>query len=47
MMMNIRELIMVDPEHTIHLQTLQFNRSANSEAEIEINEAEENIKEVD
>jgi hypothetical protein len=43
MMMNIRGLIMVDPEHTIHLQTLQFNRPANSDAEID--EAED-IEEV-
>jgi hypothetical protein len=43
MMMNIRGLIMVDPEHTTHLQTLQFNRPANSDAEID--EAED-IEEV-
>jgi hypothetical protein len=24
MMINMRGLIMVDPEHTVHLQTLQF-----------------------
>ena len=25
MMMNIRGLVLKDPEHTVHLQTLQFN----------------------
>jgi len=44
MMMNIRGLIMVDPEHTTHLQTLQFNRPANLDADID--EAEEDIEEV-
>ena len=47
MMMNIRGLIMEDPEHTTHLKTLQFNRSTNSEetntdAEIE-EEAQSNV----
>jgi len=33
MMMNIRGLIMEDPEHTIHLKTMQFDRPTNSEEE--------------
>jgi hypothetical protein len=35
MMMNIRGLILDDPEHTVHLQTMQFTTSSNSGAEIE------------
>jgi hypothetical protein len=35
MMMNIRGLIMGDPEHTTHLQTLQFAAPANAGSEIE------------
>jgi hypothetical protein len=35
MMMNIRGLILDDPEHTTHLQTLRFAHSANSGLEIE------------
>ena len=34
-MMNIRGLIMEDPEHTTHLQTLQFATQANAGSEIE------------
>jgi len=33
MMMNLRGLILDDPDHTIHLQTLQFAAGANSEIE--------------
>jgi hypothetical protein len=35
MMMNIRGLIMEDPEHTTHLQTLQFATRINASSEIE------------
>ena len=35
MMMNIRGLIMDDPEHTVHLQTLQFATPINAGPEIE------------
>jgi hypothetical protein len=35
MMMNIRGLILDDPEHTVHLQTLQFAAPNNSGREIE------------
>jgi hypothetical protein len=35
MMMNIRGLIMEDPEHTTHLRTLKFNRRTTSDAGIE------------
>jgi hypothetical protein len=35
MMMNIRGLIMEDPEHTVHLQTLQFAARTNAGSEIE------------
>jgi len=35
MMMNIRGLIMEDPEHTTHLQTLQFVTRTNAGSEIE------------
>jgi hypothetical protein len=35
MMMNIRGLIMDDPEHTTHLQTLQFATWTNAGSEIE------------
>jgi len=35
MMMNIRGLIMADPEHTTHLQTLQFATRTNVGSEIE------------
>ena len=35
MMMNIRGLIMDDPEHTTHLQTLQFATRTNAGSEIE------------
>jgi hypothetical protein len=34
-MMNIRGLIMDDPEHTVHLQTIQFTTRTNLCAEIE------------
>jgi hypothetical protein len=34
MMMNIRGLIMDDPEHTLHLQTLQFDTQFQSGTEI-------------
>jgi hypothetical protein len=34
-MMNIRGLILEDPEHTVHLQTLKFNTWTNSGTEIE------------
>ena len=35
MMMNIRGIVLEDPEHTVHLQTLQFatQNPATSEAE--------------
>jgi len=35
MMMNIRGLIMEDPEHTVHLQTLQFAARTNAGSEVE------------
>ena len=35
MMMNIRGLIMDDPEHTTHLQTLQFATRTHAGSEIE------------
>jgi hypothetical protein len=35
MMINIRGLIMDDPEHTVHLQTLQFATQINAGSEIE------------
>jgi hypothetical protein len=35
MMMNIRGLIMDDPEHTTHLQTLQFAARTNAGSEVE------------
>jgi len=35
MMMNIRGLILDDPEHTMHLQTLQFAAHSNSGQEAE------------
>jgi hypothetical protein len=35
MMMNIRGLILDDPEHTTHLQTLQFVAPVNSDSEPE------------
>jgi hypothetical protein len=35
MMMNIRGLILDDPEHTVHLKTLQFAASPNSVSEIQ------------
>jgi hypothetical protein len=35
MMMNIRGPIMDDPEHTVHLQTIQFTTRTNLGAEIE------------
>jgi hypothetical protein len=38
MMMNIRGLIMEDPEHTIHLQTLEFAVRTNPGSEIEMAE---------
>ena len=34
-MMNIRGLIMDDPEHTVHLQTLEFADRHRSGSEIE------------
>jgi hypothetical protein len=34
MMMNIRGLIMEDPEHTVHLQTLQFATRSNADSEM-------------
>ena len=33
MMMNIRGLIMEDPEYTVHLQTLQFAPRNNADSE--------------
>jgi hypothetical protein len=35
MMMNIRGLIMDDPEHTLHLQTLEIATQTNAGSEIE------------
>jgi len=35
MMMNIRGLIMDDPEHTTHLRTLQFATRTNAGSEVE------------
>jgi hypothetical protein len=35
MMMNIRGLIMDDPEHTVHLKTLEFVTQTNAGSEIE------------
>jgi hypothetical protein len=35
MMMNIRGLIMEEPEHTVHLQTLQFATQTDAGLEIE------------
>jgi hypothetical protein len=40
MMMNIRGLIMADPEHTIHLQTLEFAARNIPGSEIEMAEIE-------
>ena len=40
MMMNIRGLIMDDPEHTIHLSTLEFATRTNPGSEIEMAEIE-------
>jgi hypothetical protein len=34
MMMNIRGLIMDDPEHTVHLHTLQFVTRINADSEM-------------
>ena len=34
MMMNIRGLIMEDPEHTVYLQTLQFATQNNADPEM-------------
>ena len=34
MMMNIRGLIMEDPEYTVHLQTLQFATQNNADLEM-------------
>jgi len=39
MMMNLRGLIMDDPEHTGHLQTLEFNTQTQSSADIELEES--------
>jgi len=36
MIMNIRGLILEDPEHTVHLQTLQFARRTRSGSNIEL-----------
>jgi len=36
MMMNIRGLIMGDPEYTVHLQTLQFAARTNPDSDIEL-----------
>jgi hypothetical protein len=36
MMMNIRGLILDDPEHTIYLQTFQFAAANNSDSGIEL-----------
>jgi hypothetical protein len=33
MMMNLRGLILDDPEHTVHLQTLEFARRHDSNSE--------------
>jgi len=35
MMMNIRGLVLDDPEHTVHLQTLQFANALDPGLEIE------------
>ena len=35
MMMNIRGLVMEDPEYTVHLQTLRFATRTNAGSEIE------------
>jgi hypothetical protein len=35
MMMNIRGLILDDPEHTVHLQTLKFAGHTNSSSEVD------------
>jgi hypothetical protein len=35
MMMNIRGLTMDDPEHTVHLKTLQFAARTNAGSEVE------------
>jgi hypothetical protein len=35
MMMNIRGLIMEDPEHTVHLRSLQFATCINAGSDIE------------
>jgi hypothetical protein len=35
MMMNIRGLILDDPEHTVHLRTLQFAAPSNSGSDVE------------
>ena len=40
MMMNIRGLIIDDPEHTIHLQTLEFATCTNRGSDIETAEIE-------
>lgn len=36
MMMNIRGIILDDPEHTAHLQTLEFAAQTHSDLEIEL-----------
>jgi len=40
MMMNIRGLIMDDPEHTIHLRSLEFAARTNPGSEMEMAEME-------
>jgi hypothetical protein len=35
MMMNIRGLILDDPEHTVHLQTLKFTGYTSSGSEVD------------
>jgi len=40
MMMNIRGLIMEDPEHTIHLRSLEFAACTNPGSEMEMAEME-------
>jgi hypothetical protein len=36
MMMNIRGLILEDPEHTLHLQTLQFDHDTVTDSDTHI-----------
>jgi hypothetical protein len=36
MMMNIRGLVLEDPEHTVHLKTLQFEAQSNAASELEV-----------